>query len=126
MIKLTNGELSNFLNPALEELLDDKNRRFPTEDSFKLASLLQQIHSKLKVYQKCARDLMEDCGGTITEEGTVNFRALADRKKADEELQKLNSVEVEIEGDRLKWKVTWPELTLREAAILSPLIDKNH
>lgn len=122
MITISNAELANFLDPALNELLNDKTRRFPTADVFKISDLLDQIQMKVRVYQKCAKTIMEDCGGTLDEKGVMSFRAIADKQKAEKEIDNLNRESVEIQGDLIPWKKSWPDLTIREAVILRPII----
>lgn len=124
-MKLTNNEIANFLDPAIGELINDKSRRFPITDVFRISSLMDKIQNQARIYQKCARECIEACGGNIDEKGAISFRSLADRSKLDEELKKLGSVKVTIEGEKIKWEETWPELSIREASILKPIIENG-
>lgn len=122
MIKLKNSEISAFSNPIIGKLLDDPDRKFPIADAFIFADLLDQIQTKFKTHLKCTKDIIAQNKGKVDNNGLVTCENREDLAKINQELDELNAVEVEIIGDKMVWKDSWPALSIREACILKPLI----
>lgn len=125
MIKITNQQLSAFNSSIINKLLDDDNRPFPIQDAFRIADFIQQINTKIKIYQERAKKVIEAANGEIDGKGFVTYANPDDAKTADREMTKLNSVEVELTGDPLVACNDWPNLSLKEALILKPLLRMN-
>lgn len=122
MIKLKNSEISAFSNPIIGKLFDDPDRKFPVTDAFMFADLLDQIQTKLKTHLKCTRDIIAQNKGRIDNNGLITCENREGRAKINQELEELNAAEVEIVGNKMVWKDSWPALSIREAYILKPLI----
>lgn len=126
MIKLTNQQAAALSSPAVQALLNDPQRLFPTEDAFKLADLLQQIGPRVQAYQQKNSETAQKYGGRVdAENGNIQFE---DNKKAEiamKEIQKLASVELEYTGEKLKITSDWPKLTVAEAMLLGPIINNG-
>ena len=125
MIKLTNSQLSMFNSPTVRNLFNSPDRTFPIEDAFALHALIEELQPKMKVYAKLMRQLLEKFGANPLPDGTINMIKVSqeDRKTLQEEIEKLNSVEIEIQGETVTMKPEWPSLTLGEVTILRPLIN---
>ena len=126
MIKITNVQISAFLSPVISELFNDKTRRFPIDDAFRFADLLDQIQKKAVIYQKQARKLIEDRGGEIDLDGVVSYPKDVKVMEVQNELNELNACTVEFTGEKLKIKDTWPELSIQEAIILRPITENGN
>ena len=125
MIKITNQQLSAFNFKIINNLLDDENRPFPVTDAFRIADFIQQIQSKLQVYHERARKIILAAGGKVDEKGQVTYDSAKDFQAADQDIKKLDSVEVELTGESLTMSSDWPKLSLKEALILRPLLSLN-
>lgn len=125
MFKITTAQAANFSSPSIAKLFDDATRPFPTEDAFRLADIIDQINEKIKLYQKQARKVVEGCTGEIDKQGNITYFDPDGESKAESELEKLKSVELEFTGDLLTKTDDWPNLSLHEALILKPLIATN-
>lgn len=125
MIKITNQQLSAFNSEVIGKLMDDMSRPFPTADAFRLADFIQQINTKIKIYHDRARVIIESANGKIATDGVVTYANPEDTRTADREMSKLNAVEVELTGDLLVVGKDWPNLSLKEALILKPLLSLN-
>lgn len=125
MIKLKNSEISAFGNPIINKLFEDPQRRFPVADAFVLADLMGQIQEKLRLYQTSVKSCIEANNGKINGDGRVVYESLENQQKSMQELDELNKVEVEIIGDKLSQKDSWPELAITEAYVLRPLIKEK-
>lgn len=125
MIKLKNEQVAGFLSPIVSKLFDDKERRFPISAAFKLSDLIDQVQKKANNYQKHARSIVEKYGGDIKQNGMIVYASVENKEKAQLEMDELNSIEVEVMGDRLEWDDNWPDLSINEAFILKPLINTN-
>lgn len=123
MIRLTYSQLMNFNSPVISKLLSSDNRQFPVDDALRLAGILDQVQAKVKLYRDQARKVVEQYGGSFDAEGAVKYRTAEIRSKVEAELEKLNAVEVEINGDKLSKTDNWPNLSIFEAMILRPLLD---
>lgn len=126
MVKLTNREAANFLSPVLTELLNAKDRRFPVADAFRLAEMIEQINSKIKVYQEQTRAVIGSHNGSIGKDGKVTYSSTEGLVAANKELDELNRIVVEVQGNKVEQKDSWPPLSLQEAFILRPIVKITH
>lgn len=124
MIRITYSQVSLFNNPAIGKLFNDDKRCFPVDDALRLTDLIDQIQGKLKLYSDQVKKIIEANNGKPNEDGIINYATDADKAKAIAEIEKLNSVQVEITGDKIKPKDTWPNLAIVEAAILNCILEK--
>lgn len=125
MFKITNGQAAMFNSPVINKLFDESDRTFPTDDAFRLADIIQQIHAKNKIYQEQARKIIDNFGGSVDDKGRVSYNEKKDALAAQMELEKLNMVEIELTGSLLKVTPEWPNFNLNEALILKPLLSMN-
>lgn len=125
MIKITNQQLSAFNSQIINKLLDDDNRVFPVEDAFRIADFIQQIQSRMRVYHERARKIVLAAGGKVDDKGQVTYDDPGGFQKADQDIRRLDAVEVELTGESIKMSPDWPKLSLKEALILRPLLSLN-
>lgn len=125
MIKLTYSELMGFNSPVISKLLSSDDRRFPVEAAIQIADIVNQVQPKIKVYHEQAKKAVEQNGGAIEKNGAVKYMTDDIRLKVESELNKLNSVEVELTGNLLEKTDNWPDLSIHEAMILRPIINVN-
>ena len=127
MIKLKNSQIAAFLNPIINKLFEDETRRFPTLDAFRFAELIMQIQNKALFYQDHSKKIIEKHGAKIGIDGSVSYPDTTKVADVQTELRILGNAEVEIPGDKIKWRDSWPNLSLQEAFILRPIVDmENH
>lgn len=122
MVKLQNKQIVSFESPIFSELMASKDRKFPTEDAFKIADIVETFASRIKTYRKTVKQIIEDCGGELNGDGTLKFDLKEDKDKADEEIEKLNEIEMDYQIKKVKMTKEWPELTIAEARILNPIV----
>lgn len=122
MVKLTNREASGFISPVISELFSSKERRFPVTDAFKIAELIADIQTKMKVHQDQTKRIIESHNGKIQSDGRVLYKDLFDQQECTKKLDELNEIEITIQGDKVKRSDQWPDLTIQEAFLLKPII----
>jgi hypothetical protein len=126
MIKLTAGQASAFNSPVIAKLFADNSRTFPYGDALKLSDMVQQCQEKIKAYGEQVRKIVEDNNGTFNNpSGQIVYETMTDRQKADAAIADLDKTELEITGTPLKPTAAWPNLTIIEATILKPLLEKE-
>lgn len=122
MLKLTNAQISVLNSPVVKNLCEDTTRPFPLDDAFRLAAILDAIGPRVLKFQEAARKIISRHGGEIGPTGAIAYPDTEMRVKASEELNLLNTVELEYVGEKLTPTKEWPKLTLAEAAVLRPII----
>ncbi len=125
MIKLTNAQASAFNSPIVGKLFADPERQFPIDDAFRLADIVQEIQNKLQVYNPQLQKVIEDTGGKIQPNGQVQYPDPESSVRAQEAINKLNAVEIEIPGQKVAIKASWPNLSLAEATILRAITEND-
>jgi hypothetical protein len=124
MIRITNLQASSFLLPIMQTLYQDSSRQFPAKDAFRLIDLVNQVQARMGAYNDAKLKIVQKYEGDINQEtGAIGYRTNKDRNAAMEEINELNSVEIEIPVDKIKYSPDWPKLTMAEASILDPLVD---
>lgn len=125
MIKITNGQAHHLLNhPVAQKLFTDENRYFPIIDALRIADIVEQIKIRHPAYLAAMRKIIQRHNGTAHENGSISYESLDDQRAAGTELIAINNAEIELNGDKLKINGDWPKLTLAEASILNPIIEK--
>ena len=125
MIKLSNKEASALLSPIANVLFNDPNRKFPITVSFTILDIIQEAEKRIKLFRDKVKEIVEQNNGEIEESGELKFKAVEDRKKAEDEISSLSSLEFEYSGDLLEITEDWPQLSIQEAYILKPLIKRK-
>ena len=125
MFTINNGQAGAFNSPAIGKLFAAEDRQFPVDDAFRLADIIRQIHEKSSLYKDQTKKLVETNGGTIANDGRVRYKSKDDATIVQQELDKLNAVELELTGTKVKPTSAWPKLTLAEATILRPILNLN-
>lgn len=125
MIKLTNKEASDLLSPIATKLFIDSNRPFPNRDSFLLEDIVDIIQKRLKPYHKKFREIVESYGGTIIDGGHIIYDTPENQALAEKDLIELNETQLEYTFEPITVKDDWPRLSIAEAKILKPLIQRN-
>lgn len=126
MIKLTNAQAHQLLNsPAAAKLFNDEERYFPITDALKIADILEQLKPKQKIYLDIMRKIIQRHNGTAHDNGAISYESLDDQRAAGIEIYEINQAEVEITGSKIKLNEEWPKLTLAEASVLNPIIEKD-
>lgn len=125
MIKLSNKEASALLSPIANVLFNDPNRKFPITVSFTILDIIQEAEKRIKLFRDKVKEIIEQNNGEIEENGEYKFKVVEDRKKAEDEISSLSSLEFEYSGDFLEITEDWPKLSIQEAYILKPLIKRK-
>lgn len=125
MIKLTNGQAHQLLHsPVALKLFNDEERYFPILDALKIADILEQVKQRHPAYLDVMRKIIKRHNGTTHDNGGISYENLDDQRGAGKEIMEINNAEIEIQGEKLKINGNWPKLTLAEAAILNPIVEK--
>lgn len=122
MIKLTNRQCDALLSPLAQKLFTNEDRKFPVDVAFKLLDIITCIRQRIKSYHTTFRDIVKRNGGTIDDLGVITYNSTQGRSKANEEIEDLMTMEIEIHGFKIPMDKSWPELTIAEAEILRPII----
>lgn len=125
MFKLQNQQAAALTSPAVQKLLNDESRTFPTTAAFQIADILNQIGARITEYQKANSAVAEQYEGEIQPNGSIKFPDPEKAEKAMKEIKKLAETELEYTGEKLKIGEDWPKLTVTEAMLLAPIIDNG-
>jgi len=123
MVKLTYGQASALVSPAITGLFNDSKRTFPMNDALRMADMIEQIGQRIKAYRGQIKKLVNEHHGTVEANGMVRYEKPEDQQAFTEAVNSLNEEVLEINGYRVKPKKNWPDLSLTEATILRPILD---
>lgn len=126
MIKLTNKQCDLLLSPLAQNLFTDQKRSFPTEIAFKLLDIITCIRSRIVSYHETFREIVEENDGIIEANGNIKYPSEEKKTAANNSLEILASIEIEINGFKLVVDDSWPKLSIAEAQILKPLIKEDN
>jgi len=122
-IKLTAGQASAFNAPVIGSLFSDSNRTFPYKDALRLSDMVDQCQKKIAAYRTQIERIVKDCNGEVEyPTGVIRYKTPEDQITAQEQIAELDKTELEINGEKVKPKKNWPNLTVVEASILRPLL----
>lgn len=121
-IKLTAGQASAFNSPVIAKLFADETRTFPYADAMRLSDMVTQCQGRLDAHRTQVKKILADNNGTIEDSGLIKYETLEGQRKAMEAIGLLDQTEIEINGEKVKPKANWPNLTVVEATILRPLL----
>lgn len=125
MIKITNGQASAFNTQIVANLFSDQSRQFPIEDAFRLSDIIQQIQHRMLAYKKQLKKIVEDNSGKIDANGLVKYPDDKKAQIAQEQIDRLNAIEIKVPCEPVNIDINWPKLTLAEATILRPLLNDS-
>lgn len=125
MIKLTNRQATALLSPAAQKLFSSEDRRFPIDAIFMILDIIKLAEVRSKLYREQLDKILDAHGGKIKPDGSISFNGSIDTEQAVEEIKKLNDIEMEYPGEKLKITDDWPNLQLNEAYIIEPLIARK-
>ena len=120
MIKLKVEKILAFSSPIGTGLLNGETK-FDSKTAFALAGFIEQMQPIIRRHNKTLIQTIKDIGGIIHDDGKVEYKSPDDKKKADDEIEKLSKAEVELVGDYLEMDIV-DKLTIAEALLLKPLI----
>lgn len=122
-VKMTNGEASKLLGPAIDKLFGSGDRHFPVHDAFMLKKAVDAVRTGMKVYQETFREICDRHGAKPNEKNQLVYDTPEEATAAAKELDELNSIEVEFDFKKVKAKKDWPQLALAELLSLEPVLD---
>lgn len=120
---MTNGQAAAFNTQIIADLFSDQKRQFPIEDAFLISDAIQQIQNRIPAYKIQLKKIIDDNGGRVEPTGRVIYSDRSQAETAEQQINRLNAIEIEIACNPVNIGPDWPKLTLAEATILRPLLN---